>query len=62
VKIEDVQKKLQQMGDGKLKAVEKKIRDLGLKHADLQGEQETLADSVKVRCCVVRLALVGSCV
>lgn len=45
---EAAQKKLQQMGSGKLKTVEMRVQDLGLKLASLKGDQDTLSDSVKV--------------
>ena len=49
--MEAAQKKLQQMGGGKLKAVGERVQELGMKLASLKGDQDSLSDSVKVRSC-----------
>lgn len=45
---EAAQKKLQQMGSGKLKAAGERVQELGMKLASLKGDQDSLSDSVKV--------------
>jgi hypothetical protein len=60
--IEEVKKKLEQMGTSKLKTVEKHVVDLGIKVAGLKGDQDNLADSIKVGVIMHRfnVAVMGS--
>ena len=48
LETEAAQKKLQQVGSGKLKAAGERVQELGMKLASLKGDQDSLSDSVKV--------------